>query len=88
MDILVLAIIVGLVLGVLSALSDGPDSPLEKWAAKQKRQEQKAKGFITPPKPDKPAGPGLYKRIEAWNIRHNKKLWAIVIIMWLIYLFI
>lgn len=78
------ALIIGAILGLLAGLAD----PLEKWAEKQKKQEQKAKGFITPPKPDKPAGPGLYKRIEAWNIRHNKILWAIAIIMLLIALFI
>ena len=39
------ALIIGAILGLLAALAD----PLEKWAEKAKKKEQKAKGFITLP---------------------------------------
>ena len=56
----------------------------EKWADKQEKKEQKAKGFITPSKPDKPEGPGLYKRLDTWYRNNKKKAWSVPIILWII----
>ena len=51
-----------------------------KSGEKAEKQAKRDKGFITPPKKQE-APPGLFERFKAWERRHKKKLWALVIIL-------
>ena len=57
------ALIIGAILGLLVALAD----PLEKWAEKQKKQEQKAKGFIPTPEKADEYYRTLAERLTTWR---------------------
>ena len=57
------ALIIGAILGLLAALAD----PFEKWAEKQKKQEQKAKGFIPYYTPEKADERTLAERLTTWR---------------------